>query len=481
MHTIVQKAERLNKKDNRVYLVPAPQSLDPEVFSQDEIGYVQEKYRTGKKDFFLFNKLDHWVFVYLLKKGGEPYQRLQTHREKGASLQSVINDQKLNAVVLIGPESQPAEILSFAEGLTLRNYQFLKHKSNPSEKSHSLSSIYVFGKTIQEAHISDLNIRLDAVCRCRDLVNEPLNYLNAPALAKEIESMSKLAGCKVEVLTKKKIESLKMGGLLAVNRGSVDPPTFTIMEWKPDKPVNQKPYVFVGKGVVYDTGGMNIKTGNYMNDMKQDMAGGAAVASAVYAVARAKLPVHVIALIPATDNRTDGNAYVSGDVITMYDGSRVEVVNTDAEGRMLLADALSYAKKYDPALVISIATLTGSAMRAIGIHGIVSMQTKARGEFKALQSSGNEVYERLVEFPLWKEYREELNSEIADIKHLGGSNAGAITAAKFLEHFTDYPYIHMDIAGGAFLDKAAAFNPAGGTGITVRLLYRFLEQKCNEQ
>jgi leucyl aminopeptidase len=306
-----------------------------------------------------------------------------------------------------------------------------------------------------------------------------LNYLNAPALAMEIESMTKQAGCKVEVLNRKKIESLKMGGLLAVNRGSVDPPTFTIVEWKPKKPVNKKPYVFVGKGVVYDTGGMNIKTGSYMNDMKQDMAGGAAVASAVYSIARADLPVHVIALIPATDNRTDGNAYVSGDVITMYDGTRVEVVNTDAEVRMLLADALSYAKKFDPALVISVATLTGSAMRAIGTYGIVSMQSNAKSAFKALQESGNEVYERLVEFPLWKEYREELNSEIADIKHLGGSNAGAITAAKFLEHFTDYPYIHMDIAGGAFLDKAAVFNPPGGTGITVRLLHRFIEQKCN--
>lgn len=268
-----------------------------------------------------------------------------------------------------------------------------------------------------------------------------------------------------------------MGGLLAVNRGSVDPPTFSIIEWKPENAVNKKPVVLVGKGVVYDTGGMNIKTGNFMNDMKMDMAGGAAVASAVYAVAKAKVPMHVIALVPATDNRTHGNAYVSGDVITMYDGTRVEVINTDAEGRMLLADALGYAKKYDPELVIDVATLTGSAMRAIGNYGVVGMQSNAGKEFNRLKQCGEEVYERLVEFPLWKEYAEELKSDIADIKHLGGSNAGAITAGKFLEHFTDYPFIHLDIAGPAFMEKAYKYYPAGGSGIVVRLLFKYLLDK----
>ena len=268
--------------------------------------------------------------------------------------------------------------------MALANYQFLKYKKDPSEKLNTLNSIYVFSSGIKDTVVDHLNIIIDATCRCRNLVNEPVAYLNTGMLAEEIEVMGKLAGAKVEILNKKKIEALKMGGLLAVNKGSVDPPSFTIMEWKPKKIVNKKPYIFVGKGVVFDTGGLNIKTADYMYNMKCDMAGGAAVASAVYAIAKANLPVHVIALVPATDNRLNGNAYVNGDVITMHDGTKVEIINTDAEGRMILADALSYAKKYDPKLVISAATLTGAAARAIGKYGIVAMQSKAENEIDKL-------------------------------------------------------------------------------------------------
>jgi len=322
-----------------------------------------------------------------------------------------------------------------------------------------------------------LNIIIDGTCKARDLVNEPVAYLNAVKLAEEIETMGEKSGAKVEVLNKKKIETLKMGGLLAVNKGSIDPPTFTIIEWKPKNAVNQKPYVFVGKGVVYDTGGMNIKTADFMDNMKCDMAGAAAMASAVYTIAMAKLPVHVIGLIPATDNRLNGNAYVNGDVITMFDGTRVEVINTDAEGRMILADALSYAKNLDPQLVIDAATLTGSAARAIGKYGIVGMQAKADNEFKSLRNSGEETCERIVEFPLWKEYGELIKSEVGDIKNLGGVEGGTITAGKFLEHFTDYPYIHLDIAGPSFIKSPYNYWQAGGTGIGVRLLFNFINSK----
>jgi leucyl aminopeptidase len=298
--------------------------------------------------------------------------------------------------------------------------------------------------------------------------------MNSRQFAKEIEALAKDSGSKVEVMNKKKIESLKMGGLLAVNKGSIDHPFFAVIEWKPEKYVNEKPFVFVGKGIVYDTGGLNIKTGKYMEDMKSDMAGAAAVAAAVYSIAKSKLPVHVIGLIPCTDNRPNNNAYASGDVIRMYDGTSVEVINTDAEGRMILADALSYAKKFDPRLVIDLATLTGSASMAIGRAGIVAMKSGSEVEYKNLEKSGLNVYERLVEFPLWAEYKEDLKSTIADLKHLGGPQAGAITAGKFLEHFTDYPYIHLDIAGPAFLNKKDSYRGIGGTGVGVRLLVDFI-------
>ena len=269
-----------------------------------------------------------------------------------------------------------------------------------------------------------------------------------------------------------------MGGLLAVNQGSPQPPTFSIMEWKPANAVNKKPIVLVGKGVVYDTGGMSLKpTPNSMDYMKCDMGGGAAVAGAIYAIAAAKLPVHVVALVPATDNRPDGDAYVPGDVITMMGGKTVEVLNTDAEGRLILADALHYAKRYQPELVLEFSTLTGAAAAAIGPQGIVCMGTVDEHTRSALHQAGNTVYERLAEFPFWEEYDELIKSDVADIKNVGGPAAGAITAGRFLNHFVDYPYMHFDIAGPAFSKSADSYRGRNGTGVGVRLLFEYVKQR----
>ena len=321
-----------------------------------------------------------------------------------------------------------------------------------------------------------MNILLDAVARCRDLINEPNSYLTATVFSQEVEKMAMESGAHAEVLTKQKIAALKMGGLLGVNQGSHEPPTFTVMEWKPAGAKNKKPIVLVGKGVVYDSGGMNLKPGSSMMNMKDDMSGAAAVATTIYAIAKAKLPVHVVGLMPATDNRPGEKAMVSGDIITMHNGMTVEVVDTDAEGRLILADALSYAAKFDPSLVIDLATLTGSAVRAIGKFAAAAMQSNAAKELEQLKSTGYDVYERLAEFPMWEEYGEQLISELADLKNLGGPEAGMITAGKFLEKFTGYPYIHLDIAGPAFIDKRDSYRGQGGTGYGVRLLFDFVKR-----
>ena len=282
---------------------------------------------------------------------------------------------------------------------------------------------------------------------------------------------------KVTVFNKKQIEALKMGGLLAVNQGSQTPPTFTIMEWKPKKPANKKPIVLVGKGVVYDTGGLSLKpTPNSMDYMKCDMAGGATVAATLYAVAKAKLNVHVIGLVPATDNRPGENAYVPGDVIKMHGGQTVEMLNADAEGRLLLADALTFAAKYKPELVFDFATLTGAAAAAIGGYGIVCMGTADEATKLNLKISGNQVHERLVEFPLWDEYDKLLKSDIADMKNIGGPVAGAITAGKFLERYISYPWMHFDIAGPAWNTATDDYRLKNGTGVGVRLLFDFLKK-----
>jgi leucyl aminopeptidase len=476
MQTIINTTDKISVKDNLIFLATDIKHLKDKNLGEEEIGYIKLYYKEHNKTVFAFNKLSRWIFVVFMEKEAIQSLRLEMYRVYGAKLLGAINENKLNRIVVVDADKKPDETLAFTEGLALANYQFLKYRKDPSEKMNSLNSIDVYSGGMKDSAVDQLNIMIDATCRCRDLVNEPVATLNALKLAEEIEAMGKRVGAKVEILNTKKIEALKMGGLLAVNKGSVDPPSFTIFEWKPKNAVNKKPYVFVGKGVVFDTGGLNIKTADYMYNMKCDMAGGAAVASAVYAIAKANLPVHVIALVPATDNRLNGNAYVNGDVITMHDGTRVEIINTDAEGRMILADALSYAKKYDPKLVINAATLTGAAARAIGKYGIVAMQSNAENEIADLKISGENVGERLVEFPLWKEYDDLIKSEVGDIKNTGGTDGGAITAGKFLEHFTDYPFIHLDIAGPAFIEKSYHYYPAGGTGVVVRLLFDFISK-----
>jgi leucyl aminopeptidase len=283
------------------------------------------------------------------------------------------------------------------------------------------------------------------------------------------------------VLDKVQIEALGMGGLLGVNRGSQDPPTFNILEWRPKKAVNKAPILLVGKGVVFDTGGLSLKpTPHSMDYMKSDMAGGAAVAGALHAAAKLDLPVHVIGLIPATDNRPGERAVAPGDVLRMHSGLTVEVMNTDAEGRLILADALSFGEKYAPEIVVDIATLTGSAARAIGTYGTVVMGTADDKAFERLARAGEETYERIARFPFWEEYDQELDSDIADLKNLGSDLAGATTAGKFLARFTTRPYIHLDIAGPAFLHKQDSYRGKGGTGVGVRLLTRFLALRATK-
>jgi leucyl aminopeptidase len=213
-----------------------------------------------------------------------------------------------------------------------------------------------------------------------------------------------------------------------------------------------------------------------MDNMKGDMAGAAAVAGTLYTVAKTGIPVHVIGLVPATDNRPGGNAYTQGDIITMYNKMTVEVGNTDAEGRLILADAISYASKYNPELIIDIATLTGSAAMTFGVEAIAVMGNAGRKYFQLLEESGNEVYERTAELPFWEEYGEMIKSDVADIKNVGGKEAGAITAGKFLEKFSEYPLIHLDIAGPGTLKKDDFYRLKTGPGTGLRLLSTFIKK-----
>lgn len=238
--------------------------------------------------------------------------------------------------------------------------------------------------------------------------------------------------------------------------------------------------ILIGKGVVYDTGGLSLKPSDGMDYMKCDMAGAAAVVGVLAAISSTSMPMHVIGLIPVTDNKIGEQAIAPGDVITMSSGTTVEVVNTDAEGRLILADALHFARQYDPALVIDLATLTGAAVRALGNQVICYMGTASKKTKSEIEQSGFHTYERLVELPLWREFGDDLKSHIADLKNVGSSNAGMIAAGKFLEHFTKFPWLHLDIAGPAYLRTANGYRTKEGTGVGVRLIYDFLKNFVHE-
>ncbi len=367
-------------------------------------------------------------------------------------------------------------LVSLITGLLLSDYEFLKYK--PNSKPFGLR-IDMLNQTISKSAVDEINLLIESVNLTKDLVNEPVSYLTAVQYSKEIQKLGKDAGFNVTVWNQKKIEQEKMGGLIAVNRGSSAPATFNILEYKPTKAINKKPLVLVGKGVVYDTGGLSLKpTKNSMDLMKCDMAGSATVVGAMYAFAKAKLPYHVIGLIPAVENRPGYEATCPGDIITMYDGTTVEVLDTDAEGRLILADALHYAKRLKPELVLDFATLTGSAMRAIGREASVIMGNATDVIKEEIKKVSNSTGERSVEFPFWEEYADYIKSDIADLKNLGPAEAGSITAGKFLEHFTDYPWMHFDIAGPAFLTSTYNYRGKWATGYGVRLLFKFVQNQC---
>ena len=479
MYTTLKLITTHGKNDHLLIFTKGKTSFDEQLFSDSENKYLGERLNKDVKQVCI-NQLHRFVFIQSseVTKKKEKYYALEEYRKAGAKWAAKANLEGIKKITLIDNGDSDA-VMALAEGMALANYQFLKYKSTAKKETHSLEEITISSKKISKSAFHRLTIVVEATCKARDLVNEPQSFLNATVFAAELNALCKKAGIKCQVFDKRKIKELKMGGLLAVNLGSPQPPTFTVMEWKPKHAVNKKPYVLIGKGVVYDTGGMSLKpTTNSMDYMKCDMAGGAVVGTSIYAIAKAKLPIHVVALVPATDNRPDGEAYVPGDVITMMSGKTVEVLNTDAEGRLILADALHYAKRYDPSLVFDFATLTGAAAAAIGHYGIVAMGTAGENEMAKLNDSGNNVYERLAVMPFWDEYDELLKSDIADIKNIGGPAAGAITAGRFLNYFVDAPYVHFDIAGPAFNKTTDSYRSKNGTGVGVRLLFDFFCKKA---
>jgi leucyl aminopeptidase len=401
-------------------------------------------------------------------------QETEKWRLTGANLFKKLKKEKIDTAHIGGLQQLNTDSkIGFLEGILLSSYEFNKYKREPKS---TISTISIADSSISDIELTELKTLVNAVSLAKTMVNEPQNYLDALKFAQITVESGKEFGFETEILHKKEIEAFKMGGLLGVNQGSEIPPTFNIMKYKPKNAVNTKPLVLVGKGVTFDTGGYSLKAGNSMPGMKSDMAGGAAVLGIISAAAQNNLPFHVIGIVPATNNMISGNALVVDDIITMMDGTTVEILNTDAEGRLILADALTFAKRFEPELVIDMATLTGASVAITGSFGIATAGN-TQEQMDALKISGENVYERLIQLPFWKEFEELLKSDIADLKNIGGPIGGATTAGKFLEHFTDYPWIHLDIAGAAHINKATGYKQSGGTGVAVRLIYDFIKCK----
>ncbi len=461
-------------KGPQLYLIDNAETLITLELSPEEQGYAATSIKADQA-LITLNRYSQQLFICFIKPKKTDWQTAESLRKSGAELGPLLQRFKAAELTIHNHSTFLKAAVVLAQGLALGSYQFLKYRTEAAKLQHDLKTISFARNAATVKEITELAVLVDAVYRARTLVNEPLNALSAVQLAKEISAMGKESGFKVTVLGKDQITKEGMGGILAVNRGSIDPPTFTVMEHKPKKALNKQPIVLVGKGIVYDTGGLSLKpTPNSMDRMKSDMSGAALVSAAMYAVAKLQLPLHVIALVPATDNRPGEDAYVPGDVIKMYSGATVEVLNTDAEGRLVLADALHWAKRYKPEVVFDFATLTGSASAAVGEHGIVCMGTADDKVKQRLAAGGFAQYERLVEYPLWDEYGDQIKSDIADLKNVGGPTGGAITAGKFLQHFTAYPWMHFDIAGVSFATAKKGYIPVGGTGYGLRMLMDYL-------
>ncbi len=468
-------ASELPKGIDTAFIVQTSSQLKAFELQTSHIQYIEERI-ADKKPLSFISKYPGTTAVRAVEASDSILPvKLQKLREDGCKIVKHIKKEKSAQVALFDLVGNKEALVAILEGMLLGNYQYDRYKSDQASCEVPVSEILVVSSALSARELADINNLALAVFYTRDMVNQPNRDQSPTQFSEHIVELSEEAGFTVEVYNKSKIEALKFGGLLAVNSGSEEPPTFSVLEWKPENAINSQPYLLVGKGVVFDTGGVNIKTSG-MVDMKCDMAGAAAVVGTFYAVAKNNLPVHIIGLIPATDNRPGKNAYVPGDVITMHNGKMVEVLNTDAEGRMILADALSYGDRYNPLITIDLATLTGSAMAAIGSAAAVCMGNANDSYFNDLLEAGFATNEKLVRFPFWDEYGKMIESKVGDIKNIGGKEAGAITAGKFLEHFVKSPYIHIDIAGPAFIDSAMNYIPAGGTGYGVRLLYQYFSK-----
>lgn len=371
-----------------------------------------------------------------------------------------------------------ASAQALTEGTLLSSYHLDQYKTEGKEELFEVETMFIWEedktkKATIEKGMKTGEINSWGTNLARNMVDHPSNVMTPGKMAEIALNLSKEYKFRCEVLSPSDLEKLKFGALLAVAQGSQQPAKFIIMEHMPEKK-RKGTVVLIGKAITFDSGGISIKPSDGMWEMKGDMAGGAAVIATMASAAREGIPVHLIGLVPATENLPSGTAYKPGDIIRSYSGKTIEIISTDAEGRLILADALAYAQKYEPKAILDIATLTGACVIALG-HIVAGLLGNDQKLINKVKRSAEKTGEKVWELPLHEEYDEQIKSDLADVKNSGGRPAGTITAAAFLKKFIGKtPWAHLDIAGRDWEEKSKPYIPKGPVGFGVRLFLEFL-------
>jgi leucyl aminopeptidase len=445
----------------------------------------------GKNIIVYVNDGDKLLKIMLLGIGDSKKLNEDKFRQLGGIISLKAKELNFHNVIISNFYSSSSNVESIIEGLVLSLYEYNKFKEDKANKdlptfyeNFSVSIMYPddsnLGNKIEINKIMDI---CEAVFYARDLANSPPNVIDPNALANSAKTLEKMKNIHVDILNQNQIKDLGMNGIISVGKGSENEPKLIIVEYNNSTASKDKPIVLVGKAVTFDTGGISIKPSDRMDEMKFDKSGGCTVLGIMKALGNLDLPINVVAIIPAVENMPSGSSYRPGDIIRMYNGKTVEVLNTDAEGRLILADALAYGvAKYSPKYILDFATLTGACIIALGtnIAGIIGNDDKLINKLVSLSSSTGE---KIWQLPLSEEFSDLIKSNVATIKNIGGRTGGTITAAAFLSHFvSDIPWAHFDIAGTAWTQDGTvdkSYNPKGSTGFGIRTIIKFLEEHQN--
>ncbi|HOT44857.1 MAG TPA: leucyl aminopeptidase [Spirochaetota bacterium] len=482
-----QKVPSFKKSDTVVLFIGEEEAASrgkkmPGTFSHIE-ETIDLSFFKGKRSEIIFVPLADKPNFILCGTGNDKERDAESMRRCAAAVVSQCRDRSIERIHVLVPPMKNMDasmaLSAVSEGLYLGNYSFDRYKTNKKDNgAHPVSTAVLYSSAKNASSIlKDTEIVARNTLLCRDLINETSEKSDSRGIAREAASLAALAGVTCRVFGKKEIEKMKMGLILAVNKGSTRPPQLVVLTYR-GNPRSRKFFAVVGKGITFDSGGMNLKPSGHIEDMRTDMAGAAAALYTIKSAAELKLKKNVYAVLPLTDNMLSNDSYRPGDVFTAYNGTTVEIGNTDAEGRLILADAIAYTEKVlKPACIVDIATLTGACLVTFG-EIIAGYVTTSRDLGSLLEKAGEATGELIWELPIHKDYEENLKSDIADLCNISSEkNAGTIMGGIFLKNFVnDAQWAHIDIAGTARSSKPRGYRPKNATGFGVRLLVEAIRQ-----